>query len=130
MDERRRSKTESCQRCPTTLGPGRAGDAPAAAARTRAYPAAAHNVELRPTAGPTADALRVGVAEAFSADPRCRRVVYAVLAGNAEIAETAREAGFRHVVDVDLADEELELWVVEPTWVTTTDMDLDHVPGS
>ena len=93
-----------------------------------AYPAAAHDVELRPAGDRGADELRV--AEAFSADPRCRRVVYAVPAGNAEIAETAREAGFRHVVDVDLADEELELWVVEPKWVTTTDMDLDHVPGS
>jgi hypothetical protein len=98
----------------------------------RAYPASAHDVELRasaPTAA-TAAELRAWAGEAFTADPRCRRVVYATPAGDAALAEVAREAGFRHVVDVDLGDEELALWVVEPAWVTTTDMDLDRVPGS
>ena len=95
----------------------------------RAYPAAAHDVEIRTLEATTAQ-LRSWVDEAFTADRLCRRVVYTVPAGDAEGAETARVAGFRHVVDVDLADEELELWVVEPAWVTTTDMDLDRVPGS
>ena len=94
----------------------------------RAYPAAAHDVEIRAT-NPTSAALRACTEEAFAADPQCRRVVHAIAAGDAQAAEVAREAGFRHVVDVDLADEELELWVVEPAWVTVTDMDLDRVPG-
>ena len=96
---------------------------------SRAYPAAAHDVELR-ASSPSVAELRSWADKAFAADERCRRVVYAVAAGDAVGSENAREAGFRHVVDVDLADEELELWVVEPDWVTKTDVDLDRVPGS
>lgn len=95
----------------------------------RSYPVAAHDIELRADA-PFPAVLRAAAAEAIAADPRCRRVVYAVPVGDAGGAALAAEAGFRHVVDVELIDEELELWVVEPDWVTRTDMDLDRVPGS
>ncbi|GCE44881.1 hypothetical protein Rhow_000507 [Rhodococcus wratislaviensis] len=42
----------------------------------------------------------------------------------------AEAAGFRYVVDVDVAESELSLLVSEPGWVTEVDIDLEHVPGS
>jgi hypothetical protein len=94
-----------------------------------AYPTSAHDVEIRADS-PTAATLRTWADTAFATDNKCRRVVFAIPAGDSKNADTARIAGFRHVVDVDVADEELELWLVEPEWVTKTDMDLDRVPGS
>jgi hypothetical protein len=96
----------------------------------RAYPAASRDLEVRSTPA-SAAVLRSWVREAFAAEPRCRRVVFAVPPGDDERAVTARDAGFRHVVDVELAGgEELGLWVAEPEWVTITDIDLDRIPGS
>jgi hypothetical protein len=87
----------------------------------RAYPAAAHDLEVR-AVPESAAVLCAWAHEAFAADPGCRRVVYAVRAGDRKAAGTARDAGFRHVVDVELGDaEELELWVAEPAWVTVAD---------
>ncbi|HWG28590.1 hypothetical protein [Actinospica sp.] len=87
----------------------------------RAYPAAAHDLEVR-AVPESAAMLRAWARGAFAADPGCRRVVYSVRAGDRNGAGTARDAGFRHVVDVELADaEELELWVAEPAWVTVAD---------
>ncbi|MEU9345260.1 hypothetical protein AB0D74_29070 [Streptomyces sp. NPDC048278] len=106
-----------------------------AAGRLRdAYPVAAHDVELVLETDPRAEtvpALLRTLAEAVSAaDPRCRRVVYAVPEGDRTATEHAEAAGFRYVVDIDVADRQLSLLVREPGWVTNTDMDLDHVPGT
>ncbi|GAA4965842.1 hypothetical protein HD597_007027 [Nonomuraea thailandensis] len=101
-----------------------------AAGRLRdAYPVAAHDLEVQ---APEADAglLRAVVDAVAQADPHCRRVVYAVPEGDLNRMAVAESAGFRYVVDVDLADAQLSLLVAEPEWVTRTDMDLDHVPGS
>lgn len=99
-----------------------------------AYPVGAHDVEvvLETDQGTeTASALlRTLVRAVRAADPRCRRVVYAVAEGDRNAADRAASAGFRYVVDVDLADRQLSLLVHEPDWVTDTDADLDHVPGT
>ncbi|WP_213575840.1 hypothetical protein [Rhodococcus sp. USK13] len=107
-----------------------------------AYPVAAHDVEVRVSDVATADDL-TAVLEVLTpairiADPQCRKVVYAVdrddsgrspLSALATSA-AAEAAGFRYVVDVDIADAELSLLVAEPDWVTAVDIDLDHVPGT
>ncbi|MEU6729342.1 hypothetical protein ABZ917_37050 [Nonomuraea wenchangensis] len=101
-----------------------------AAGRLRdAYPVAAHDLELR-VAEADAELLRALVDDIAAADPQCRRVVYAVPQGDLDRMAVGEAAGFRYVVDVDLADEQLSLLVAEPEWVTRTDMDLNHVPGS
>lgn len=106
------------------------------------YPVAAHDVEVRlpdvSTGEDITAALRAVVPAIREADPKCRKVVYAVdgtgsvrgpLSALASIA-AAEAAGFRYVVDVDIADAELSLMVAEPDWVTAVDIDLDHVPGT
>ncbi|MEV5987464.1 hypothetical protein AB0L85_21010 [Streptomyces sp. NPDC052051] len=107
-----------------------------AAGRLRdAYPAGARDLEVRIDGGcPDGDAraalLRDLVDAVGAADPHCRRVVHAVAEGDHDGLAAAARAGFRHVVDVDLGQQQLSLLVAEPDWVTATDMDLDHVPGS
>lgn len=99
-----------------------------------AYPVNAHDVEVRIDAevGPAelADALGAAARDAFGADPRCRRVVFAAPAGDLAAMAAAEAAGFRHVVDVDIPGAELSLFVAEADWVTNADMDLDRVPGA
>ncbi|GLZ11998.1 hypothetical protein Acsp04_22330 [Actinomadura sp. NBRC 104425] len=104
-----------------------------AAGRLRdAYPVGARDVEVQVTDAVADEALTAllrELAEAVQrADPECRRVVYAAPEGDADQVAAAECAGFRRVVDVDLADRQLSLLVVEPDWVTRTDIDLDHVP--
>ncbi|MEQ4722574.1 hypothetical protein [Nonomuraea sp. B19D2] len=99
-----------------------------------AYPAGAHDVEIMVSPACTGQAmtrLLRDIADAvITADPRCRRLVCAVPEGDLGRVAAAESAGFRYVVDVDLPGEQLSLLVHEPDWVTRTDMDLDHVPGS
>ncbi|MCH5672870.1 hypothetical protein [Streptomyces gilvus] len=106
-----------------------------AAGRLRdTYPVAAHDVEVRPDPhlhGPELSAVLGQLAAAIRvADGRCRRVVYAVDAPDPARVAAAEEAGFRYVVDVDVAGREHSLLVAEPGWVTATDMALERVPGS
>lgn len=106
-----------------------------AAGRLRAaYPAGVHDMELRVAPGIPgpcpADALRVLVDAVWEADPRCRRVVVATPHGDREAVAAMEAVGFRHVVDVDLGDEELGLLVAEPDRVTGGDGRLDRVPQS
>lgn len=103
-----------------------------------AYPVAEHDIELQVSGIPLADlaaALEKEAARALAEDPRCRKVVYAAPAGNDEAIAAAAKAGFRYVVDVDIAGtsggiEELSLMVREPAGVTAADMDGDRVPGT
>ncbi|TMR89437.1 hypothetical protein [Nonomuraea basaltis] len=100
-----------------------------AAGRLRdSYPVGSHDMELRVCGEPLAEILRTLADAVTKADPQCRRVVYAAPEGDLERVAAAESAGFRYVVDVDLADEQLSLLVAEPDRVTTTDMDLGHVP--
>ena len=96
-----------------------------------AYPASAHDVELRVT-GVAADQLAGVLAQEsdkiLAADPECRKVVFAAPLGDLDTMRAAEEAGFRYVVDVDIPGESLSLLVKEPSWVTAVDMDLDRVP--
>lgn len=102
-----------------------------AAGRLReTYPAGAHDLEVRVCGGPLAELLQTLFEAVTKADPACRRVVYAAREGDAEQVAAARSAGFRHVVDVDVADEQLSLLVAEPDRVTGADADLGHVPGT
>ncbi|MGN9842631.1 hypothetical protein ACTMTI_31340 [Nonomuraea sp. H19] len=102
-----------------------------AAGRLReAYPVGAHDLELRVCGGPLAELLRTLFDAVTKADPACRRVVYAAQEGALEEVAAAQAAGFRHVVDVDLVDEQLSLLVAEPAGVRGTDVDLDRVPGT
>jgi len=104
-----------------------------AAGRLRdAYPVSEHDIEVRLLGELSEDARRRLltdiVATVESADPHCRRVVYAVPEGELTVLRVAEEAGFRYVVDVDLGDQSFSLMVAEPEWVTHVDMDLNHVP--
>ena len=103
-----------------------------AAGRLRAtYPVGRHDVELRVDG---ADAERLGHVLADGAeriligDTACRKVVFAAPVGDAQAFRACLDAGFRHVVDVDLPHEQVSLFVREPHWVTAVDMDLDRVP--
>ena len=105
-----------------------------AAGRLRdAYPAGARDLELRIIGDVTDDALAALLRDLVDAiqdaEPHCRRVVYAAPA-DAPARTAAEDAGFRYVVDVDLADEQVGLLVAEPEWVRAADTELDHVPGS
>jgi len=110
-----------------------------------AYPVAVHDLEIRvmdvATFGDLTAVLGAVVSAVWKSDPQCRKIVYAVTRDEPEngplspfsaieAAEAAEAAGFRYVVDVDIADAELSLLVAEPDWVTLVDMDLDHMPGT
>lgn len=99
-----------------------------------AYPAGAHDVEVRiAEASPPkllTDVLRVLADAIQAADPRCRRVVFAAPVADLEAVTAAQAAGYRYVVDVEVPGEYLSLLVAEPQWVTRVDMDLDRVPGT
>jgi hypothetical protein len=102
-----------------------------------AYPASRHDVELRVQGAMGADlsvALAREVARIFEGDPQCRKIVYAAPAGDLATIRAAEAAGFRYVVDVDIADAgrrlELSLLVREPQFVTRVDMDPNRVPQS
>src|SRR5258708_3848904 len=89
-----------------------------AAGRLReAYPVGEHDVEIWVATDSQAsgDLLRLMVQAVQAADPRCRRVVLAVPADDDSALSTAREAGFRHAVEVDLPGAPgLNLLVAEP----------------
>lgn len=95
-----------------------------AAGRLRgAYPAGGHDVEIAVTAqepatgAATTEILRQTARMVWKADGRCRRIVLAVPPGDAEALASARAAGFRLGVDVDLPDEgTVDLLVAEPPW--------------
>jgi hypothetical protein len=100
-----------------------------------AYPVAAHDIEMRVDDVELADlagVLREESGRLLGADPRCRKVVFAALAGDAAVIAAAEAAAFRYVVDVDIVQdgdiEELSLMVREQPYVTAVDMDLEHVP--
>ncbi|MFE9095758.1 hypothetical protein [Streptomyces sp. NPDC007264] len=106
-----------------------------AAGRLRdAYPVAARDLELRVGPGcpdgALAEVLRVLVHAVGTSDPRCRRIVHAVPEGDEGAVATAEAAGFRHVVDVDLGEEQLSLLVAEPGRGTAADTDPDRIPGT
>ncbi|MFI6737838.1 hypothetical protein ACIBI9_33370 [Nonomuraea sp. NPDC050451] len=90
-----------------------------------AYPAGARDVEVRVSPAVTGEAmtrlLRVVTDAVSRQDPACRRVVCPVPEGDLGRIAAAEAAGFRYVVDVDLADEQLSLLVAEPEWVTGID---------
>lgn len=97
-----------------------------------AYPSHAHDVEIRLAEDLPPDRLTQVLGQAARAaldsDPRCRRVVFAAPAGDTATIAATEAAGFRYVLDVDLAGIELSLLVAEPGWVTV--LDSDRVPGT
>ncbi|MET8430581.1 hypothetical protein [Nocardia sp. NPDC004860] len=105
-----------------------------AAGRLRAaYPANAHDIEIRlvdEASSRTTDVLRVLASAIEVADPHCRRIIFAAPAGDWSTIAGAQAGGFRYVVDVDVPGAELSLLAAEPDWVTAIDMDLDRVPGT
>lgn len=106
-----------------------------AAGRLRgAYPVGSHDIEVSVTgdgaAGPWPDLLAAVRATVEEADPRCRRIVLALAVTAADEIAAAARAGFRPVVEVDLADAELVLMVAEPAWVGAADDAGDRVPGT
>ncbi|GAA3590493.1 hypothetical protein GCM10022198_12960 [Klugiella xanthotipulae] len=103
----------------------------------RSYPAGAHDRELRSAEGDTAtvagrpfdpEALRAVSEYLLAEDPRCRRVVLPVPEQDLAAIAAAEAGGFRYVVDVETAETEQSLLVVEPDWVTAQPLDLDAIP--
>ena len=96
------------------------------------YPVSSHDIELFGTNDAPPHAFARALAElsevVLKADPLCRRVVFAPSTGQADMTLAAEMAGFRPVVDVDVAGAELRLFVAEPVWVSN--LDLQRVPGA
>lgn len=66
-------------------------------------------------------------------NPRCRRIVLPVPAGDLDAIGFGEDAGFRYVVDVDIPGEreevtELSLLVREPGWVADAPTAVDDLP--
>jgi|1185.fasta_scaffold175443_2 hypothetical protein len=99
-----------------------------------AYPVGEHDVEVAlsgfAASGAWIEVLQRVVAAVEQTDPFCRRVVIATDVEDVDALRSAEKAGFRYVLDVDLQGGSYRLAVAEPEWVTSVDMDLDHVPGA
>ncbi|NKR59954.1 hypothetical protein GS536_05205 [Rhodococcus hoagii] len=98
-----------------------------------AYPAGIADLELDPRGLGDPDALRVLGERILRENPACRRVVLPVPAGDLDAIGFAEDAGFRYVVDVDVAGErgeitELSLLVLEPGWVADAPTAVDDLP--
>ncbi|MDP8013541.1 hypothetical protein GS894_16030 [Rhodococcus hoagii] len=98
-----------------------------------AYPAGIADLELDLRGLGDPDALR-GVGEQILRENlACRRIVLPVPAGDLDAIGFAEDAGFRYVVDVDVAGErgeitELSLLVLEPGWVADAPTAVDDLP--
>lgn len=101
--------------------------------RGNAYPAGIADLELDPRGLGDPDALRGLGERILRENPACRRVVLPVPAGDLDAIGFAEDAGFRYVVDVDVAGErgeitELSLLVLEPGWVADAPTAVDDLP--
>ncbi|NKS55813.1 hypothetical protein GS500_25175 [Rhodococcus hoagii] len=98
-----------------------------------AYPAGIADLELDLRGLGEPDALRGLGEQILRENPACRRVVLPVPAGDLDAIGFAEDAGFRYVVDVDVAGErgeitELSLLVLEPGWVADAPTAVDDLP--
>ncbi|BCN84956.1 hypothetical protein A5N78_05135 [Prescottella equi] len=98
-----------------------------------AYPAGIADLELDLRGLGDPDALRGLGEQILRENPACRRVVLPVPAGDLDAIGFAEDAGFRYVVDVDVAEErgeitELSLLVLEPGWVADAPTAVDDLP--
>ncbi|ORL25765.1 hypothetical protein A6I87_19640 [Prescottella equi] len=98
-----------------------------------AYPAGIADLELDLRGLGDPDALRGLGEQILRENPACRRVVLPVPAGYLDAIGFAEDAGFRYVVDVDVAGErgeitELSLLVLEPGWVADAPTAVDDLP--
>ncbi|BCN45323.1 hypothetical protein [Prescottella equi] len=98
-----------------------------------AYPAGIADLELDLRGLGDPDALRGVGEQILRENPACRRVVLPVPAGDLDAIGFAEDAGFRYVVDVDVAGErgeitELCLLVLEPGWVADAPTAVDDLP--
>lgn len=98
-----------------------------------AYPAGIADLELDLRGLGDPDALRGVGEQILRENPACRRVVLPVPAGVLDAIGFAEDAGFRYVVDVDVAGErgeitELSLLVLEPGWVADAPTAVDDLP--
>jgi hypothetical protein len=92
------------------------------------YPAGTHDREFRLEGDVTARAVTEIVTDVLSADPRCRRIVLPVPAGDLDAIGWAEQAGFRYVVDVDTREAHYSLLVIEPDWVVDQPSTLEDIP--
>ncbi|WP_151548886.1 MULTISPECIES: hypothetical protein [Corynebacterium] len=89
------------------------------------YPYGADDVEM--SLG-TTERMRAGIAEAFRANPRCRRVIVGVAIDDLDGVRACEAAGMHFVVDVETRDgEELNLMVAEPDRVKQQATDIDSL---
>jgi hypothetical protein len=95
-----------------------------------AYPVSAHDVEICVHGDATSEQFGAHLAVLTTAlltdDPTCRRVVVALATNDDARIAAMPSAGYRHVVDVEVPDAELSLFVREADWL----MDMDRVPGT
>lgn len=92
------------------------------------YPVGARDWEVMVASG-DADGVRALVGHVFATDAQCRRVILPVDPEDADGAARAGAAGFREVVEVELADgSDLVLWVAEPQWVLDQPTAIELMP--
>ena len=101
--------------------------------RGEAFPPGIAGLELDLRGHGDPDALRGLGEQILRENPACRRVVLPVPAGDLDAIGFAEDAGFRYVVDVDVAGErgeitELSLLVLEPGWVADAPTAVDALP--
>lgn len=103
-----------------------------------AYPAGAHDLEVRVDALTNPAGLYAASTAAFEARPDCRRITFASPAASLGAVGYAEEAGYRYVLDVEIrepagavqgdATRELSLLVLEPRWILDQPIAVDDLP--
>lgn len=93
-----------------------------------AYPAGILDREINVEGNPPSSALARFTEAILAADPRCRRVVFAVPERDLDAISWSEAAGYRHVVDVETRSGAYSLLVSEPEWVLEQPHALDDIP--
>ncbi len=92
------------------------------------YPCGLADLQLDPTEDSSAQAVEAIALRLFELNPRCRRIVCAIDAGNLGQVGRIENAGLRFAVDVETATREVSLLVAEPGWVLVQPSAIEDIP--
>lgn len=92
------------------------------------YPVGAQDRLLEASEDAAAESIQLVSEHLFAHAIGCRRLVIACPEEDVEQIARAEQAGYRYVVDVDLADRSVSLMTAEPQWVLEQSRKIDIVP--
>jgi hypothetical protein len=92
------------------------------------YPCGLADLQLDPTEDSSAQAVEAIALRLFELNPRCRRIVCAIDAGNLTQTMRMENAGLRFAVDVETVSREVALLVAEPGWVLVQPSAIEDIP--